>query len=172
MSALFAALIAVSRFITIQLAFTPVPIAFQDMMSMLSGVLLGPLYGSLAVLLFLAMGCLGLPVLSSGVSGLQAIIASPTAGFILGYLLAAFCAGFLTDTLLKITKPFVVYTISAIIASVILFVSGIIGFMIITGSNLLVTIGAVVVPFIPGNIVKIVIIVMLAVRYKKVIVAL
>lgn len=169
MSALFAALITVARFITIQLAFTPVPIAFQDMMAILCGVLLGPLYGALAVLLFLVMGCLGLPVLSSGVSGLQAIIASPTVGFILGYLIAAFCAGVMTQLLLRFTKPIVAYITATTIASIALFACGVMGFMIVTSSNILVTLTAVVVPFIPGNIVKIVIITVLAMRYKNVI---
>ena len=54
MTALFAALISAGCFIHIPLP-GGVPITVQDMMAMLSGLLLGPLYGSASVLIFLIL---------------------------------------------------------------------------------------------------------------------
>lgn len=169
LSALFAALIGVARFVTIQLSFTPIPIVFQDMMVLLTGVLLGPLYGTISVALFLTMGALGLPVLSSGAAGLQAIIASPTAGFVLGYLAAAFTAGLVTDKLEEIIKPTALYITASVAGTIVLFTLGVAGFALITKSTLAVTVASVIIPFIPGNILKIVIIVALAKKWKGVI---
>lgn len=175
LSALFAAIICCARFITISLAFTPVPIVVQDMFAMLGGVLLGPLYGTISVGIFLLLCAVGVPVLSSGVVGLAAITASPTVGFILGYIVSAFVAGMATTVLFGVKKnaspkvELLFYAVAAVVASVVLFACGVVGFMIITGNSFAVTIAAVVVPFLPGNVVKIVIIAMLAKRFRPLI---
>lgn len=75
-TALFAALTAVGCFIQIPLP-SGVPIVLQDMLAMLSGLLLGPIYGPLSVAIFLILGIIGLPVFS-GKAGLQVLIAGPT----------------------------------------------------------------------------------------------
>ena len=69
-----------------------VPIALQDMLAMLSGLLLGPFFGSLAVLIFLLLGAVGLPVFT-GKAGVHVLVAGPTSGFLWGYLAAAFVGG-------------------------------------------------------------------------------
>ena len=97
LSALFAALISASFFIQIPIG--GIPIVIQDMMSMLSGLMLGPLYGTLAVVIYLALGCLGLPVFS-GKGGIQHLVAGPTAGFLIFYALGALFAGLLLKVLL------------------------------------------------------------------------
>ena len=93
LAALFAALISAGCFIQIPLP-GGIPIILQDMLAMLSGMLLGPLYGSIAVFVFLVLGSIGLPVFS-GKAGLQVITAGPTGGFLIGYLLGALAAGLL-----------------------------------------------------------------------------
>jgi len=91
LSALFTALIAVGSYLAIP--FVPVPLVLANFFALLAGLLLGPLYGGLAVLLYLVLGALGLPVFSGGSGGLGHF-AGPTGGFLLGYLLAAVVAGF------------------------------------------------------------------------------
>ncbi|WP_082043867.1 biotin transporter BioY [Mobilicoccus massiliensis] len=73
-----------------------VPITLQSLGVMLAGALLGWKRGGLAVLLFLAVGATGLPVLAGGRAVLPAL-ASPTVGFILGYLLGAMAVGALVQ---------------------------------------------------------------------------
>jgi len=89
---LFAALIAGGSFVKIPLPFSPIPIVMQNLFTVLSGLVLGPVLGSAAVALYLFAGALGLPVFS-GVGGGIARFASPTGGYLIGYCLAALSAG-------------------------------------------------------------------------------
>jgi biotin transport system substrate-specific component len=90
LAALFTALIIVGSYLAIP--FIPVPLVLANFFTLLAGLLLGPLYGGAAVLLYLALGALGLPVLAGG-SGGFAHFAGPTGGFLVGYLLSAVVAG-------------------------------------------------------------------------------
>lgn len=91
---LFAALCAAGAFISLPLPGNPVPLVAQNLLVVLSGLLLGPLSGVLAVALFLLLGALGFPVFSGGRGGI-ALFAGPTGGYLLGYLAGALIAGLL-----------------------------------------------------------------------------
>ena len=73
-TALFAALSAACAFIAIPLPGTPIPIVLQNMMVVLSGMLLGPVMGTASTLLFIAAGLLGLPILSGGTGGIAKLM--------------------------------------------------------------------------------------------------
>lgn len=90
LAALFTALIVASSFVAIP--FVPVPLILANFFTLLAGLLLGPVYGSASVLLYLVLGAIGLPVFSGG-SGGFAHFGSPTGGFLLGYLASAAVAG-------------------------------------------------------------------------------
>lgn len=158
LSALFAALICAGCFIQIPLP-GGIPIVIQDMAAFLSGLLLGPLYGSLAVLLFIILGCAGIPVFT-GKAGINVIIAGPTGGFIIGYSFAALAAGIITSIFLSpkkehsVFKQYAVIIIATLIATIIAFTLGTIGFAHITKKTIAQSIPLVVFPFIPGNIIK------------------
>lgn len=78
-------------------AFGPAaPITLQSMGIMLVGALLGWKRGGLAMLLFLALAAIGLPVLAGGRGGL-AVFFGPTSGYLLGYLLGAMTIGALVQ---------------------------------------------------------------------------
>jgi biotin transport system substrate-specific component len=94
--ALFAALCAAGAFISLPLPGNPVPLVAQNLLVVLSGLLLGPLSGALAVALFLLLGALGFPVFSGGRGGI-ALFAGPTGGYLAGYLAGAFIAGLLSQ---------------------------------------------------------------------------
>ncbi|MDR0316315.1 MAG: biotin transporter BioY [Treponema sp.] len=91
-TALFAALISVGAFITIPIG--PVPIAMQNLFTLLSGLVLGPVLGGAAVGLFIIAGAIGAPVFANNGSpmGIARII-GPTGGYLFGYLLGAIIAG-------------------------------------------------------------------------------
>jgi biotin transport system substrate-specific component len=90
--ALFAALIAAGTFVSIPLPFSPVPVVLQNLFTILAGLCLGPLGGSLAVLLYLLAGALGAPVFAGATGGFTRFL-GPTGGYLLGYLLNALIAG-------------------------------------------------------------------------------
>jgi len=95
---LFAALIAVLGLAPKMMLASGVPITAQSMGIMLCGTVLGAKRGALAVLLFITLTALGLPLLSGGRGGLG-VFASPSVGFIVGFPLAAFVAGWITSKL-------------------------------------------------------------------------
>ncbi len=173
LSALFAAFISASCFIQIPLP-GGIPIIIQDMMVMLSGMLLGPWYGLISVIIFLFLGCLGLPVFS-GKGGIQHIISGPTSGFLIFYAIGAFVAGLLLSILLSNKKQhsklksIIIISIVAIITTALIFAGGILGFMRVTGSNLTKTLAAVLIPFIPGNTIKIILMVPLTYKFRPII---
>ncbi len=93
--ALFAAIIAVLGTLP-AIPVGPVPITAQTLGVMLAGAVLGARRGFLAVLLFLVLVAVGLPLLASGAGGL-APFAGPTAGYLFSWPIAAFVIGWLTE---------------------------------------------------------------------------
>lgn len=91
-SSLFAILIAIGSYIYLPLPFTPVPMTFQLFFVLLSGILLGPIYGVLSVLIYIILGVLGLPVFAGGGSGLGYLFGK-TGGYILGFLATPIIVG-------------------------------------------------------------------------------
>ncbi len=92
LACVFAALVGVGAFISIPLPFTPIPIGLQTLFVLLTGLVLGPLWGASAIVLYLLVGLLGLPVFAAGTGG-PAHLAGPTGGYLLGFLPAAVVAG-------------------------------------------------------------------------------
>lgn len=158
-SALFAAIISVGCFIQIPLP-SGIPIVLQDMFAMMAGLLLGPIYGTLSVLVFLIIGCLGLPVFS-GKAGIQVLFGAPTCGFLIGYLVSAFVGGLFLHFLLSDKKThsnfhsYLMIAAASVLASVVLFALGLFGFMHVTNSSFSKAFSVVVIPFLPGNLIKI-----------------
>ncbi|AWK88386.1 biotin transporter BioY [Azospirillum thermophilum] len=78
----------------IPLGILPVPITLQTLGVMLAGLLLGPRRGATAMLVFVALVAIGLPVLAGGRGGFG-ILVGPTAGYLLGWMPAAMVVGIL-----------------------------------------------------------------------------
>jgi len=91
--AVFAAIVAVLGLLPAFYAFgSAVPITAQTLGVMLAGAILGPRRGALALLLFLGLVAVGLPLLSGGRGGL-AVFAGPSVGYLVGFPVAAFVIG-------------------------------------------------------------------------------
>jgi len=91
LSCLFAALCCAGAYMILPLPLG-IPLVAQNLFAVLAGLLLGPLWGSLSILSFIAIGAIGFPVFSAGRGGI-AHLAGPTGGYLAGYLVAAFLAG-------------------------------------------------------------------------------
>ena len=177
--ALFAAIICVGCFIKIPVGV--VPIVLQNVLCILTGVLLGGFFGGAPAALFLLAGLIGLPVYSGGSGGI-AVWLGPTGGFLPGYLLGAFVAGLIAGkpsvAEKKISVKTVVRVSVAVIAGmVILYIPGVIRFAYWASSNgkipedstaLAYTMAACVIPYIPGDIIKTVVAVPVALKLRPV----
>ena len=74
----------------------PVPFTGQTFGVLVVGGALGFRRGALALLLYLAIGAIGLPVFAEGKHGL-AILGGPTAGYLIGFVVAAAVVGRLAE---------------------------------------------------------------------------
>lgn len=92
LTALFVALMAVSAWIRIP--FPAVPLTFQLLVAVASGIFLGPKFGPLSVFIYLIIGFAGLPVFANFSGGFSYII-KPTIGFLISFPLSSFIAGIL-----------------------------------------------------------------------------
>lgn len=95
--ATFAALIAVCSVVP-GFSLGPAAITLQTFAVLLCGAVLGANRGFLAVLLYLAVGAIGMPVFSGGSAGL-APFAGPTVGYLLSFPFAAWLTGFIVERL-------------------------------------------------------------------------
>ena len=177
--ALFAAIICVGCFIRIPLGL--IPIVLQNMLCILCAVLLGGLLAGAPVALFLLAGLIGLPVYSGGTGGL-AVWLGPTGGFLPGYLLGAVAAGFIAGkpdvSEKKMSVKVAVRVSLAVIAGLaILYIPGVIRFSYwataagkvpVEKTALSFTMAACVLPYIPGDILKAVIAIPVALKLRPV----
>lgn len=86
---LFTALIIVGAYLKIP---TPIcPITLQILFTTLAGVLLGGKRGAAAVILYIMLGLIGLPVFTGG--GGIGYVLSPTFGYMIGFVLGAYITG-------------------------------------------------------------------------------
>src|ERR1700712_4781484 len=74
----------------------PVPITGQTLAVLLVGGSLGAVRGALSMVLYPAVGMLGLPVFSDATSGVTTVL-GPTGGYIVGFVLAAALTGWLAE---------------------------------------------------------------------------
>ncbi len=87
--AMFVALIAVGAFIKIPVPV--VPFTLQFLFTMLAGLLLGPVNGALAVVVYIVLGLAGLPIFTQG--GGPGYIFQPSFGYIIGFAVATYVTG-------------------------------------------------------------------------------
>lgn len=93
--AIFAVLTGISARISVLLPFTPVPLTLQVLCVLLSGLVLGPVDGLAAQLVYLQAILLGAPLTATGLAGPAAFVA-PTAGYLLSFPAAAMLTGWLS----------------------------------------------------------------------------
>jgi biotin transport system substrate-specific component len=149
--ALFAALIAVLGLVPkIDLA-AGVPITAQSLGIMLCGTVLGARRGALAVLLFLVLVALGLPLLSGGRGGLG-VFAGPSVGFLIGFPVAAFVAGLVVER--TSLAPVWAATAGAVLGGIgVLYAFGIAGMAVVLDKTLTEA-SYLAMAFLPGDVVK------------------
>lgn len=97
--ALSVILMSLGAFVRIPLPFTPVPITLQTFFVLLSASLLGRKLSVTSQGIYVLLGVLGLPVFTGAASG-PAYLLSPTAGYLVGFILASI----FTAVLMKMPK--------------------------------------------------------------------
>ena len=161
-TALMAAVIGVLAPIAIELS-GGVPVSLATLAVMLAGGLLGSRYGTLAVLIYILLGMIGIPVFAGYSSGAH-IVFGMTGGYILGYLPLAYMTGWFAEHYGTNLKSLVSGTF---LGTLILNVLGTLWFMVITKMGLMASLAACVIPFLPGDLLKIVVVCILVPRVSR-----
>jgi len=141
-------LVALTAQITIPLQ--PVPVTGQTFGVLLVGALLGSRRGALAMLAYLTQGAMGLPVFAGGTSGL-ARLAGPTGGYLLGFVIAAFLVGSLSER--GWDRHFIPSAMAMLIGNAAIYALGLPWLATFTGWEAAFRAG--LLPFIPGDLAKI-----------------
>ena len=161
--AFFAALSAALSQLAIPIG--PVPVTMTHVSVFLAAGLLGFKLGTLSQAVYVLMGVAGLPVFSR-LSGGLGVILGPTGGFIFGYVCCAALSGYLIDRYSQKLKMLPVFLCAGM---AITYIPGAIWYMHVTGTGAAVAIGACVAPFLPGDILKIILCTILIRRLRPVI---
>ena len=129
----------------------PVPISLATAVLMLMALLLGAGRATLCCAVYLLIGMAGLPVFA-GFSGGMSVLAGPTGGFLIGYLPMTALCGFLCAR----TDKRSLQTAAMVGGTALLYAIGTVWFIVQTGSTLSGALGACVLPFLPGDALKII----------------
>lgn len=87
-----AAVTGALAYVAVPLPFTQVPISGQNLGVMLSGLLLGPWWGGVSMLLYVILVALGVPIGARGHAG-PGVLVGPTGGYLVGFIVGAFVIG-------------------------------------------------------------------------------
>ncbi len=159
--AAFAALIIVLGAVSIPVGGAGVPIVLQNMGIVLAGLLLGWRRGTLAVLLFLGVGLIGVPNLAGFRTTLSALPGT-TVGYIVGYVVAALVIGLLTVRRPRKPAPMIGLFIAAGLVGVLIqYLFGTFGLMVRAEMGFVEAL-LVNIPFIPGDLIKVVVAALIA----------
>jgi biotin transport system substrate-specific component len=165
-TALFAALLVAGAYIIIPVG--PVPITLQTAFVLLAGILGGRKIAGAAVAIYLVLGAVGMPIFSGGIGGF-AHFAGPTGGFLISWLIAAPIAGWFTDRIFRnsakkeqLTKKDLLWIIFGTISGTIaIYLIGIPYMKMILDFSWSQAITVGLLPFIPGDLLKAVAVVLL-----------
>lgn len=148
----------------------PIPISLCTFAVMLAGVLLGAKLGFVSQLIYVLLGAVGLPVFAGYTAGL-AKIAGVTGGYIVGYPFLALVIGLIygkfgrgcADVKRKVLWMF----IGMIAGTAVLYAIGTVWYCVLSGNGVIAALGACVIPFLPGDFLKMVVVAIVSVPVEK-----
>lgn len=146
-------LVALCAHISLPLFFTPVPLTLQPFAVILIGLLLSPSTAFAALLLYLLEGAAGLPFFTpQGPGGLLQLF-GPTGGYLLSYPLAAFLTAWLVR---RTPRNFQYATLAAAAGNGIILACGACWLLTLTHMPFRTIATQTVLPFLPGDALKVV----------------
>lgn len=161
-SSLFIAMIAVFSWISIPipLPLFPVPITLQTLAVLLAGAVMKR-HAIIAITLYLVLGGLGLPVFHNGMAGLG-VLFGPTGGFLIGFIPAVLITGLAYEYSRREIR-----ILGLILATGLIYGFGIVWLIISTGMALPAALMAGMIPFLPGDAVKVAATYLIAARLEQ-----
>lgn len=153
----------------------PISITGGTLAIYLTTYLLGGVWGTLSTLVYLLVGFVGLPVFSNYMGGASRLV-GPTGGYLVGYLPMALLAGFVVELALrrlgdqgkaKQILAVVLQFLGMVLATAVLYAFGTAWYCVQAGVGLQKALGACVFPFIPFDLIKITIALLIGVPVRR-----
>ncbi|NLK72941.1 MAG: biotin transporter BioY [Clostridiales bacterium] len=131
----------------------PVPISFTNLAIFISLYTLGMKKGTMSYIIYMFIGFVGVPVFSGFSSGPSKLL-GPTGGYLIGFILMALIAGFFID---KYFDKIYLCFAGMVLGDIVCYIVGTAWLAYQANMSLSAALAVGVIPFIPGDLVKILI---------------
>jgi biotin transport system substrate-specific component len=162
LTGMFTAIICVMA--QLEIPIQPIPFTLSLFAIFLTGALLPPRYALMSVLAYILLGAFGLPVFA-GLKGGIHILVGVTGGYIMAYPILAFLPSLFYSVFKK--GKVIALTIGMLLSLFLCYLIGTLWFMHVTGNNMYSALTLCVFPYIPFDLVKIVLAVSLSTILRK-----
>lgn len=139
--------------LSIVIPISPVPISFTNLAIYFTAILLGWKKGTISCLVYLLIGFIGVPVFSNFSAG-PAKLLGPTGGYLIGFIFMVLVSGFFVD---KFKNKIYMYVLGMTIGTIITYALGTGWLAYQANLTFKAALFAGVIPYIPGDIIKIII---------------
>ena len=160
---LMSAIICIMAPFSVILPVSPVPISLGTLAIYFAIMVLGRRLGFFSVLLYILLGLIGLPVFTGFTGGVGKIL-GPTGGYIIGYLFMALICGFFTD---RWFGKFFPNFAGMLLGTAVCYGFGTVWFIFQSNMSLSAAFGSAVLPFLPGDLVKMLIAIFIGRQVQK-----
>lgn len=141
---------------------SPVPISLTNLVIYFSVALLGWKLGTLSYVIYLLLGLVGLPVFSGFSAGVGKLF-GPTGGYLFGFIFMAVIAGICFE---KFQNKLMIFT-GLVAGTAVCYLFGTLWLAHLAGLTFTQALFAGVIPYIPGDLVKIILAILIAPEISK-----
>lgn len=150
---LFTAIICILGPLSIAIPISPVPISFTNLAIYFTAIILGWKNGTISYLVYLLIGFVGIPVFSSFTAGPGKLL-GPTGGYLIGFILLAVIAGYFVD---RFPGKIHMYVLGMVLGTIVTYALGTGWLAYQANMTFQAALFAGVIPYVPGDIIKIII---------------
>lgn len=157
-AAVFAALTGAFAYVSFQTPVSPVPVTLQVLGVFLAGIYVGPLWGGIALALYVSAGAVGAPVFAGGSLGIGALL-GPWGGYLWAYPVAAALVGLVAHGTNGLAAPRDIaiprLVSGMVVGTAVIYTGGTIGYAVVGNVGLWEAVTVAAVPFVPAEAFKI-----------------
>lgn len=160
---LMTALICILGPLSIPIPFSPVPISMTNLAIYFTIYVIGMKYGTISCLIYLLLGFVGVPVFSAFTGG-PAKLLGPTGGYLFGFIFMALICGFFID---KWPSRLYLHLIGMVLGTAVCYLFGTLWLAYQAGMSFQAALMVGVIPFLPGDLGKIIITMVIGPQIRK-----
>lgn len=160
--ALMTAVLCILSPLTVNIPISPVPISIANLVIYIFAIVLGTKKSLIGLCIYILIGAAGFPVFSKYASGIGYLL-GPTGGYLLGF----FSCSLFTSLAAEKTSKKLFLAAGMVIGTIICYIIGTVWLAYVNKMAFFPALFAGVIPFIPGDIAKIIISVLIGPKLKK-----